>query len=201
MIWKTVHRYHWKNPSNASNRLQEQSLLSDSRTKSWNDVCSCTRAKWFPRILGKSQEFSRNAGNSWESFRKLPGIPKNFQWFLKQIFTPSRTSREFQRILENNVSFNLTRLFKYNSWKFSRILGNYILLANKCPIHVLCSVSMLLTRHSRLGLIRSSHRALYELIASSTFTCKMLSCFWTNYTSKHSYWNDLSSCFWHKIRT
>ena len=28
LIWKTVHRYHWKNPSNASYRLQEQSLLS-----------------------------------------------------------------------------------------------------------------------------------------------------------------------------
>ena len=177
MIWKTVHRYRWKNPSNAFNRLQEQSLLSASRTKPWNDVCSCTRAKWFPKILGKSQEFPAFLENSWESFRKLPGIPENFQCLFYQIFTPSRTSREFQRILENNVSFNLTRLFKYNSWKFSGILGNYILLANMRPIHVLCSVSVLLTRHSR-SLIRSSHRALYKLISSSTFTCKMLSCFY-----------------------
>ena len=51
LIWKTVHRYGTgRNPSNASNRLQEQSLLSTSVTKSLNDVCSLSVIVYPPTL-------------------------------------------------------------------------------------------------------------------------------------------------------
>ena len=55
-------------------------------------------------------------------FIKFSEIAENFQRLVYKNFTRSRFSREFPRLLDDNVSFNLARSFKM---QFLKILRDY----------------------------------------------------------------------------
>ena len=107
---------------------------------------------------GNSQEFPAFLENFWESLRvyKILGNSREFSMARLSEF------HKFSRIMWVSIWQGLS---KYNSWKFSGILGNYISLANMCPIH--WSVTKLLTRHSERGSGSFGHHIeLSELISS-----------------------------------
>lgn len=109
------------------------------------------RAKCFPWILGSrvnlnnSQDFLRILEKACD-FITFSEIAENFQRLVYKNFTRSRFSREFPRILENNVSGGkvIQNAVPENSQGLSGISRSLLCAL----IHVLYSVTMILTWHS-----------------------------------------------------